>query len=60
MSTLYRGKHYDIKDGIRYGNALYYAVVRSDGKGVDTLHLDLEKAKERWRKLEVEKNTHRS
>lgn len=54
MTTLYRGKHYDIKDGIRYGSALYYAAVRSDGKGVDTLHLDLEKAKERWRKLESE------
>lgn len=54
VKTIYRGKRWDIKSGIRYGDSrvMYYGIVLNDGKGIDSLHLDLEKAKERWTCLE--------
>lgn len=53
MKTLYRGRKYDIRE-VTYCGTIYNGVVRSDGKGIDKLFLDLEKAKERWKQLESE------
>lgn len=53
MKTLYRGRKYDIRE-VTYNGTVYNGVVRSDGKGIDKLFLDLEKAKERWKQLESE------
>ena len=53
MKTLYRGRKYDIRE-VTYSGTVYNGVVRSDGKGIDKLFFDLEKAKERWKQLESE------
>ena len=53
MKTYYRGKKWDIRD-VKYGDTMYFGIVRNDGKGISSLFLKLDDAKALWRKLESE------
>ena len=53
MKTYYRGKKWDICD-VKYGDTMYFGIVRNDGKDYDMLFLELENAKARWKQLESE------
>ena len=53
MKTYYRGKKWDIRD-VKYGDTMYFGIVRNDGKGIRSLFLKLDDAKALWRKLESE------